>query len=175
MNDLLNRFKKLLEDISLEEYSSEKLPCHYDEKILSFVNAMAGSDFNVQGSFQSLLSTGDASKLRIFSENVASLAIRKSSIEIVKSGLYALSYCFKIEDWRDILVRICLLYHSILRLKYSPYNVLNEMRLYDLNFKKFLEDFFERDEEDKSLKAFRYIESEEKGGFVYKSVYNRGQ
>lgn len=170
MNDLANSFKKILQNISLEDYFKEKLPCHYDQQILSLINTIVESDVKAQECFQFMLSSEDTSRLRVFSERMASLAIRESSIGIIKGSLYALSYCFKIEDRRDLLVRICLLYHSILRLKYSPYGIINDMRFCDINFKKFLEDFFKRDEADKSLEVFRYIESKDKDGFLYKQV-----
>ena len=168
MNDLPNSLKKILLDIPLENYFREELPCHYDQKILSLIKAIVESDIKVQECLQSLLSLEDTSKLLIFSKRMASLAIRENSIEMVNIGLYALSYCFKIEDTRDLLVSICLLYASISRLKYSPYDILSKMRFYDLNFKKFLEDFLERDDKYKSLEAFRYSESKDKGGFLYK-------
>ena len=173
MIKVLEEFKTFLKNVDIEKYSDEEvLPAIPDREIIRFIaliNELRGYE---QKSLVFSINTEDSTKLLIFSERMASLAVREKSLDKIICGFYALSYCFKVEDWRDVMVRICLLCHSILKLGYSPEDVLSKIKFSDLEFKKFLKDFLSRNEQDKSLKAFLYVESEEKGEFLYKNIWS---
>lgn len=169
MDELIAQLIEYLKSIPLEDYFNEDLPSRHDDKIEFFINGIVKSDVDVSG-VRGKLNTEDTTKLIIFAERIASLAVRRKSLETIACGLYAVGFCYGIEDQRDLLVRICLLYHSILKLGYSPYEVLNQMNLRDWEFKNFVEYFFDREEEDKSLEAFNFIEAGREKNFFYKHI-----
>ena len=74
-------------------------------------------------------------------------------------------------DWRDNLVGICRVYHSAILAGIDPDKLFREVAaLSSERGARMIINFIERDEKDKSLQAFRYIESPTPDGVSIVSV-----
>jgi hypothetical protein len=111
-------------------------------------------------------------KLFWFAELMSWVAVRKSSPEAVRMGLTALILENNTFDFRDMLMRVVLIYHSAVKLDLDPLQLFDSAASLAVNeqLAEIVRDFPRRSPQDRSLATFRYEESGQGESFRYRRV-----
>ncbi len=166
IQNILNSLIALLKLALDSAYYQQSIPGKFDEEISDIIADLSGRDNKEVEIIANSISGDHGRVLGLFSERMASLAIRQNSIDPVKRGLFALLIYARTEDPRDVLLVLSLLHDAILKVGQNPKVVFNEANTY-LNASSLLNDFLKRSEEDKSIDAMGYKESSNDEGFLY--------
>jgi len=166
VNNLLSLLKQALDSA----YYKHPIPSEIDEKLNEII-----AGFEKYESYQlDLIAdevTGDNARvLGLFAERMASLAVREKNIDRVKQGLLGLLIYSHTVDHRDVLLVLSLLYDAIIKTGYNPKDIFEEMGSI-IGRSDILKDFLSRNEEDKSIGAMGYEESNNEEGFLYRRTW----
>jgi len=103
-----------------------------------------------------------------FAENMATYSLRTSKQDFFTNGLFALSLIFDTIDWREIILIMALFYDVHKRTGLS----FEEIARPEDKFKVFIEEFLDREEDNKSLEAMGYIlTKDEDGNPIYQRTW----
>lgn len=108
--------------------------------------------------------------LGLFAERAASIAVRRSSKELIKDGILALLIYDFTADTRDTLLVLSVLHDAAIRIGADPYTLFEEIGSI-FGQSEFLLQFLKRNEEDKSIEAMGYQALSTKEGIVYKRTW----
>lgn len=152
-----------LDPANNEGYGSWPLPCERDREIGALVRMLTAS--NVEG-----VGDRDGPALRTFAERMATLARREMSQEHVRVGLSAAGFACGLDDDREVLLILPLLWRSA---KVMGLDAKAEFRTVATGSdgRKVLRDFASRRAKDKTLEVMGYIEVEDESGFRYERTW----
>jgi hypothetical protein len=152
-------------------YDRESIPNQLDDEIrvltTSFLN---GTDLE-RALIISTFNENHSMTLLLFSERMASLAVRRNSEEILLAGLIA----HLIENWRldprENLVRLSLLYHAAVKIGCPPEELFSRASAYaPKDIADQLHAFVHRRPRNKAIEAMGYCESRDADGFRYERM-----
>ncbi len=117
--------------------------------------------------------TGRAcSFLKLFAQRIASLCVRNHDEEMLGIGIFAIAQSLSaLEDFRDAIVALGLLYNSAIKLNVNPEDSFKKVWQVVPESEEFLRKFLSRDADNKSLEAMLYKESSDENGFLYVSTW----
>ncbi|MDG3002661.1 hypothetical protein [Paludisphaera mucosa] len=152
-------------------YGRSAIPHPIDDVARRLSNRLAISSQDEKDSSLSLMTLGHGRVLDAFAGRMASLAVRTEDPHKIVDGLKALAFASRLMDWRDNVATLALLCRSIEILELDPELYLRQTAgLSDSEFEGQVRGFSGRDERDRSLSTFRYVEGEDRDGFRYLSV-----
>lgn len=166
IKDMLNSLLALLKLTLKSDYFRQSIPCELDNGISDILAALSTHNQKDIELVASSISGDNGRVLGLFAERMASLAVRKNSIEPVKRGLFALLIYARTEDPRDVLLVLSLLHDAIIKVGSEPKTIFNETAAL-FGGSSFLSDFLNRSDDDKSIDAMGYKESKNEEGFLY--------
>lgn len=162
INSLLTLLRLALESA----YYQLPISCELDNEISDILVNLSMYDQKEMELIADSISGDDARVLGLFAERMASLAVRQKSIEPIKCGLFALLIYARTEDPRDVLLVLSLLHDAVEKVGDIPNTIFNEAGAL-FRGSPLLSDFLNRSEEDKSIDAMGYKESNNEDGFLY--------
>ena len=166
MTTLLASLLELLKLALSSQYYKQPISSEIDEKISSVIADLISLDTWQLESIMENVSGDNARVLGLYAERMASLAVRKNSIEPVKNGLVALLIYAQTEDPRDVLLVLSLLHDAAIKTAGTAGRVFDEVGSV-IGGAELLNGFLNRSDEDKSIDAMGYKESNNEEGFLY--------
>jgi len=102
-------------------YYREPLPCFADDQLTRLCHWYMRSSPMERGAFSSSLQRGHGDLLLVFSERMATLAIRETSVSRLRCGIVAIGMLgLTTLDFRESLVVLALLHRSAVKLGVDP-------------------------------------------------------
>ena len=147
-------------------YYKQPIPSEIDKGINKILEEFAAFDQVDMKQIADGVSGDDARVLGFFAERMASLAVRENSIAHLKQGVVALLIYAQTEDPRDVVLVLSLLHDAGIKISGNPKQVFNEVSSV-IGDAQLLSGFLARSDEDKSINAMGYEESESSEGFLY--------
>ena len=169
--DILTTLSGLVERLRQKNtagYDSEPIPNQLDEEILALtVSFLNGTDLERE-LIVSAFDENHSMTLILFSERMASLAVRRNSEDILLAGLVAQI----IEKWRfdarENLLRLTLLYHSAVKIGCLPEQLFNRAsKCASKDVANQLHAFVHRKAQNRGIEVMGYEESNDADGFRY--------
>lgn len=185
-------FIEKLYDTETGDYWKQEIPSALDHMILSYFSKDLLSSTSALEELSELMIGDDRATvtLGIFGNRMASYTVRSKSVDVLKSGLIALSIA-KSKDIRDVLVTFSLFHHAATKIGLNANAVFQEVAAdLDSNLAKniftrkvtiksqaksiFTEicgelvAFSQRKPADQAIEAMCYEEGEGLGGFLFK-------
>ncbi|MCI0628435.1 MAG: hypothetical protein L0387_43420 [Acidobacteria bacterium] len=153
------------------DYELKEIPCQLDDEIRSLTDLfLRGTDLERE-LISSCFNDSHSMTFIVFSERMASLAVRKSSREILLAGLIAQV----IEGWRfdprANLMRLSLILHSAVNLGIELVELFSEASKYaSQEVADYFQAFLRRRPENQSIEVMGYRESTDADGFRYDRI-----
>ncbi len=166
------RLEDLLQEFAIRRimgYGPRPIPDPLDARVHLLVGLIDGSGRNADaGAILSRMAQHHGSLLVAYAGRLASQAVRKGDPELIREGLKAAAFGSRLDDPREAIMILSLLYRSLEKLKADPSRFFGEASgLGDPYFDTNLRGFPSRSEEDRSIGAMGYIEGSDEGGFRY--------
>jgi hypothetical protein len=141
-------------------YFYEPIPISLDDILSQFVHEFASSDDISRKRVTLRLTPRYRQLFGSFGVRSAAVAVRSHRSEPLVEGLVALALGWPTEDVREQIRDLAPMYHATLKLGIDPEATFRkaEAIVRAGQFTEFLEDFLNRSEQDKSLKALGYSE-----------------
>ena len=151
-------------------YGRLPIPAERDEKIAGLLDTQL--KIGNLAKLASEIRMDQRGILRCFAERAATLALRRQDEKLLKLGLIALCLGWPIEDYREGLLILPVLYHAARMLGMNPEQLFHEVgNLFGGEIETELTDFLERSDEDKSLEAMGYRLIHEPDGIRFKRTW----
>jgi hypothetical protein len=143
-----------------------------DEAMTSIVAALRIADDETRRDIASRLKEHARRRFLGYAANMAVLAVRQNSPDLIEQGLVALAIENGAQDWRDSLVALFQLYHSAGKLGMGVESTFAKIALLAEPgvIKKEMNGFPHRPPESRSLKAFCMAEEIGEDGFRYRQI-----
>ena len=150
------------------DYNLLSIPCELDQDIRSLTHWFITGKDAERELITSAFNDSHSMTFIVFSERMASLAVRSSSREILVAALVAQI----IEGWRfdprDNVLRLSLVHHSAVKLGIDPNQLFDEASRYASHeISAHLKAFINRKPDKLRIRAMGYKESSDEGGFLY--------
>jgi hypothetical protein len=148
------------------ELLEERRPCKSEDLLSSttiLIDFFKNCSLSEQAAFRQLLRPEHFGSLRGYATRMASIAVRRNSLEDLDRALIASALEGGRYDYRYTLITLCLLYHAALKLGANPDDLFRKAALLgDSDASKFLLNYLASD--NKSLYAMRYKEGVDENG-----------
>lgn len=148
------------------QYYKQPIPSEIDEKISLVVADLMSLDNEQLESIIANVSGDNARVLGLYAERMASLAVRNNGVEPLKKGLFALLIYARTEDPKEVLLVLSLLHDAAIKIAGTAQNIFDEVGSM-IGAADLLNGFLNRSDEDKSIDAMGYEESQNEDGFLY--------
>jgi hypothetical protein len=159
-------------DTSSKAYSKQPIPSELDLALIELVDAFRKANPLRRFLIKRRVSDQHSAILWVFSERMASLAVRERSTDRVLQGLSGLALEGCQEDYRDCVIRLAPLYDAALKIGASPNELFKKAASYGSGEAgKLILNYLKRTPENLTLGAMGYSEGETEDGFRYIHKY----
>jgi hypothetical protein len=145
-------------------YLKDPLPSRLDKQIRAALDALDGQ--GLEDAAREFTPHNDT-LLPTFGERMAIFAVRNCDLGALRAGLRACAVAHEVDDYRDVVGPIGLLWHSAIVLGLDPEDVFTSTAQTAGRFGEVLRRFAQSKPEDRSLEAMRYTASGEGPEFTY--------
>lgn len=157
---------KLLRLALSSQYYKQPIFSEMDGKLSEVIADLISLNHEQLESIIAQVSGDNARVLGVYAERMASFAVRENSVKPIKNGLVALLIYARTEDPRDVLLILSLLHDAAIKTAGTAQVVFDDVDSV-IGGSELLKGFLNRSNEDKSIDAMGYGESNSEQGFLY--------
>ena len=140
-------------------YGIQPIPGPTDEYLLELMKRVESMSAEQRDAFHGALTDDDADLFGFFAERMATHAVRSATIEPVLAGLVAIAVTNEVNDRRELIIPLALLYRAAEILRYDPAPLFQRAALpFDSEMSNEIRAFPLRSVEHRSVKAMGYEE-----------------
>jgi hypothetical protein len=149
---------------AMEEIAPHRLPL--DNKLTEVCHRFAGSDAATRATMRTSATMDSFYTLLAFAKRSAVFALRDNQSSRINDGLTAIAVIeLKRIDFRDVLVRLALLYNAAIKIGGNPDTLVRSaIALAEPNMSELMEGFINRSPNDKDLRNWGYVVVETENG-----------
>jgi len=170
--EALQLVERLMTSIPMERtYYQEPLPCVVDQRLERLCDWFSRASTSEREAFTSSLDRRHADFLLVFSERMATLAVRESSIQRLQNGLKAITMLsLSTLDFRESVLVLALHRHSAVKLGADPKKlILQAATCATAEVAEQLDAFAQR--ESVPIESMGFKETHSTDGFIYERTW----
>ncbi len=165
----INHFKDEFFDLLVKSknYWMEDIPSKFDEDVFNLIQNIFNLDLEKKQFIASGFNLKAFRVISLFSERMASLAVRENNKNRLIIGLFALVLSLNSGEFRDAVTILSLYFDASKKINEDPHIIFTFVSD-SLGKSDFLLDYLSRKPEDQTIQVMGYEESKNEAGFVYK-------
>jgi hypothetical protein len=156
---------------STDGYGPSPIPSPLDEAVRRLLDFVSRTDDAAVAVIIPSLTEQHGFVLVGFAERMAAYAVRTGQERYIHEGLTALGLASLLLCYNEVLPALSLLYRSTQKIGSDANVAFATTILADVRFQSFASDFLRRGEQDRSIEAMGYVESQDQDGFRYSRTW----